>query len=80
MSHKFEKIEKLLKKYLTKNHFCGKIIKLSATKAEAHRTLKIEQYRKTCNGTFYSVGKHLKQFQKVIHTGRKRLRAERNKI
>ena len=36
------------KKCLTKNHFCGKIIKSSAAKAEAHRTLKIEQYRKTC--------------------------------
>ncbi len=34
------------KKCLTKNHFCGKIIKSSAAKAEAHRTLKIEQYRK----------------------------------
>ena len=29
----------------------------------AHRTLKIEQYRKTCNGTYYRVGKHVKQFQ-----------------
>ena len=34
------------KKRLTKNRFCGKIIKSSAAKAEAHRTLKIEQYRK----------------------------------
>ena len=53
----FEKIEKLLKKYLTKNRFCGKIIKSSAAKAKAHRTLKIEQYRKTCNGTYFRVGK-----------------------
>ena len=45
------------KKCLTKNHFCGKIIKSSAAKAEAHRTLKIEQYRKTCNGTYFRVGK-----------------------
>ena len=45
------------KKYLTKNHFCGKIIKSSAAKAEAHSTLKIEQYRKTCNGTYFRVGK-----------------------
>ena len=36
----------LSKKCLTKNRFCGKIIKSSAAKAEAHRTLKIEQYRK----------------------------------
>ena len=47
----------LRKKCLTKNHFCGKIIKSSAAKAEAHRTLKIEQYRKTCNGTYFRVGK-----------------------
>ena len=78
----FEKIEKLLKKmYLTKNRFCGKIIKSSAAEAEAHRTLKIEQYRKTCNGTYFRVGKTRKTIpNKVIHTGRKRLRAERNKI
>ncbi|WP_143405815.1 hypothetical protein [Faecalibacterium langellae] len=48
---------KASKKDLTKNHFCGKIIKSSAAKAEAHRTLKIEQYRKTCNGTYFRVGK-----------------------
>ena len=69
------------KKYLTKNHFCGKIIKSSAAKAEAHRTLKIEQYRKTCNGTYFRVGKTRKTIpNKVIHTGRKRLRAERRRF
>ena len=41
-----EKFKSFSKKCLTKNHFCGKIIKSSAAKAEAHRTLKIEQYRK----------------------------------
>ena len=41
-----EKFKSFSKKCLTKNHFCGKIIESSATKAAAHRTLKIEQYRK----------------------------------
>ena len=49
--------EKLRKKSLTKNHFCGKIIKLSAAWLRRYRTLKIEQYRKTCNGTYFRVGK-----------------------
>ena len=41
-----EKFKSFSKKCLTKNRFCGKIVKSSATKATAHRTLKIEQYRK----------------------------------
>ena len=41
-----EKFKSFSKKCLTKNRFCGKIIKSSAVKAAAHRTLKIEQYRK----------------------------------
>ena len=45
------------KKSLTKNHFCDKINKLSATWLRRYRTLKIEQYRKTCNGTYFRVGK-----------------------
>ena len=49
--------EKLRKKSLTKNHFCDKIIKLSAAWLRRYRTLKIEQYRKTCNGTYFRVGK-----------------------
>ena len=49
--------EKLRKKSLTKNHFCDKIIKSSATRLRRYRTLKIEQYRKTCNGTYFRVGK-----------------------
>ena len=75
-----QKVQKLLKKSLTKNHFCGKIIKSSAERLRRYRTLKIEQYRKTCNGTYFSVGKTLKTIPKVIHTGRKRLRAERKEI
>ena len=76
-----QNVQKPRKKSLTKNRFCGKIIKSSATKAWAHRTLKIEQYRKTCNGTYFRVGKTRKTIpNKVIHTGRKRLRTERNKI
>ena len=49
--------EKLRKKSLTKNHFCDKIIKSSAAWLRRYRTLKIEQYRKTCNGTYFRVGK-----------------------
>ena len=49
--------EKLRKKSLTKNHFRDKIIKSSATWLRRYRTLKIEQYRKTCNGTYFRVGK-----------------------
>ena len=49
--------EKLRKKSLTKNHFGGKISKLSAARLRHYRTLKIEQYRKTCNGTYFRVGK-----------------------
>ena len=41
-----EKFKSFSKKCLTKNRFCGKIIKPPAAKAAAHRTLKIEQYRK----------------------------------
>ncbi|MBS7083053.1 MAG: hypothetical protein KH061_06595, partial [Faecalibacterium prausnitzii] len=44
--------KKSSKKCLTKNRFCGKIIKLSAAWLRRYRTLKIEQYRKTCNGTY----------------------------
>ena len=43
--------------------------------------MKIEQYRKTCNGTYFRVGKTRKTIpNKVIHTGRKRLRAERTRF
>ena len=43
--------------------------------------MKIEQYRKTCNGTYFRVGKTRKTIpNKVIHTGRKRLRAERRRF
>ena len=41
-----EKFKSFSKKCLTTYHESDKIIKLSAAKAEAHRTLKIEQYRK----------------------------------
>ena len=49
--------KKLRKKSLTKNHFCDKLIKSSAAWLRRYRTLKIEQYRKTCNGTYFRVGK-----------------------
>ena len=41
-----EKFKSFSKKCLTTYHESDKIIKLSAAKAAAHRTLKIEQYRK----------------------------------
>ena len=53
-----EKFKSFSKKCLTKNRFCGRIIKSSAAKAEAHRTLKIEQYRKTCKEPFKCLEKH----------------------
>ena len=39
-------LKNLSKKCLTTYHESDKITKLSAAKAEAHRTLKIEQYQK----------------------------------
>ncbi len=39
-------LKNLSKKCLTNYHESDKINKLSAAKAKAHRTLKIEQYRK----------------------------------
>ena len=54
---KFDKKRKTSKKSLTKNHFRDKIIKSSAAWLRRYRTLKIEQYRKTCNGTYFRVGK-----------------------
>ena len=78
---KFDKKRKTSKKSLTKNHFRDKIIKSSAARLRRCRTLKIEQYRKTCNGTYFRVGKTRKTIpNKVIHTGRKRLRAERKRF
>ena len=41
-----KKFKSFSNKCLTTYHESDKIIKLSAAKAEAHRTLKIEQYRK----------------------------------
>ena len=52
-----KKLKNNSKKCLTTYHESDKINELSAAKAEAHRTLKIEQYRKTCNGTYFRVGK-----------------------
>ena len=49
--------KKSSKKCLTIWCFGGKINKLSAAWLRRYRTLKIEQYRKTCNGTYFRVGK-----------------------
>ena len=43
-----QKVQKLRKKDLTKNYFGGKINRSSAERLRRYRTLKIEQYRKTC--------------------------------
>ena len=43
---RFDRIKNLSKKCLTIYHESDKINELSAAKAAAHRTLKIEQYRK----------------------------------
>ena len=69
------------KKCLTKNHFCGKIIKSSAARLRRTGPWKLNNIEKLVTEPIFVLEKHGKQFQtKVIHTGRKRLRAERNKI
>ena len=59
-----KKLKNNSKKCLTAYHESDKITKLSAAKAAVHRTLKIEQYRKTCKEPFKCLEKHEKQFQK----------------
>ena len=69
------------KKCLTKNRFCGKIIKSSAARLRRTGPWKLNNIEKLVTEPIFVLEKHGKQFQtKVIHTGRKRLRAERNKI
>ena len=52
-----QKKQRASKIKLDKNQICGIINELSAERLRVHRTLKIEQYRKTCNGTFSVFGK-----------------------
>ena len=69
------------KKSLTKNRFCGKIVKSSAARLRGTGPGKLNNIEKLVTEPIFVLEKHGKQFQtKVIHTGRKRLRAERNKI
>ena len=78
---KFRKVQKLRKKDLTKNHFGGKMNRSSAERLKRTGPWKLNNIERTCNGTYFRVGKTRKTIpNKVIHTGRKRLRAERNKI
>ena len=78
---KFRTFETLRKKCLTKNHFCDKIIKSSAGWLRRTGPWKLNNIEKTCNGTYFRVGKTRKTIpNKVIHTGRKRLRAERKRF
>ena len=78
---KFRTFETLRKKCLTKNHFCDKIIKSSAGRLRRTGPWKLNNIERTCNGTYFRVGKTRKTIpNKVIHTGRKRLRAERTRF
>ena len=74
-----QKVQKLRKKDLTKNHFGGKINRSSAERLRRTGPWKLNNIEKLVRN-LYVFGKTLKTIPKVIHTGRKRLRAERNKI
>ena len=67
-----EKLKTLQKKCLTNERLSGKIKRSSAERRTTHRTLKIEQYRKTCNGTLLraDLETHVKQFQKQSNSYR----------
>ena len=45
------------KKCLTKNRFCGKIIKPSAARLRRTGPWKLNNIERTCNGTYFRVGK-----------------------
>ena len=78
---KFRMFETLRKKCLTKNHFCDKIIKSSAGRLRRTGPWKLNNIEKLVTEPIFVLEKHGKQFQtKVIHTGRKRLRAERKRF
>ena len=55
---KFRKFKSFWKIRLDKNHFGGKINRSSAARLRRYRTLKIEQYRKTCKEPFKCLEKH----------------------
>ena len=74
-----QKVQKLQKKDLTKNHFGGKINRSSVERLRRTGPWKLNNIEKLVRN-LYEFGKTLKTIPKEIHTGRKRLRAERNKI
>ena len=74
-----QKVQKLRKKDLTKNHFGGKINRSSAERLRRTGPWKLNNIEKLVRN-LYVFGKTLKTIPKVIHTGRKRLRAERTRF
>ena len=74
-----QKVQKLRKKDLTKNHFGGKINKSSAERLRRTGPWKLNNIEKLVRN-LYVFGKTLKTIPKVIHTGRKRLRAEQTRF
>ena len=52
-----EKFKSFSKKCLTKNSFCGKIIKSPAERLRRTGPWKLNNIERTCNGTYFRVGK-----------------------
>ena len=52
-----ENFKSFSKKCLTKNRFCGKIIKSSAARLRRTGPWKLNNIERTCNGTYFRVGK-----------------------
>ena len=52
-----QKVQKLRKKDLTKNHFGGKINRSSAERLRRTGPWKLNNIERTCNGTYFRVGK-----------------------
>ena len=73
------KSSKASKKDLTKNHFGGKINGSPVERLRRTGPLKLNNIEKLVRN-LYVFGKTLKTIPKVIHTGRKRLRAERTRF
>ena len=55
-----EKFKSFSKKCLTKNRFCGKIIKSSAARLRRTGPWKLNNIERTCNGTYFHVGRTCK--------------------
>ena len=52
-----EKFKSFSKKCLTKNSFCGKIVKSPAERLRRTGPWKLNNIERTCNGTYFRVGK-----------------------